>query len=153
MQYKRKKIWIDRFQTYLVARIALYCVLFQAAVWALAMIDRSVNGALEVFMGPDGAAYCYAIAFVGIIALTASAMYDAIKFAHKLVGPIYRFRKTVQAITAGEELELIRLRDGDFLQDLKDDFNNMLVALEKRGAITLKAHDSQKDKQLQAATV
>ncbi len=138
MLSKRKKIWIDRFQTYLVVRIGLYCVLFQAAVWALAMIDRTLNGALETFVGADAAAYCYAIAFGGIVIMTVSAIYDAIKFAHRLVGPLVRFRQTIQAIAAGEEIELIRLRDGDFLQDLKDDFNTMIVALEQRGAITMK---------------
>ncbi len=142
--YKRKKIWIDRFQTYLVVRIGMYCVLFQAAVWALAMIDRTVGGALEQFIGADGAVYCYAIALGGIVIMTVSAVYDAIKFGHRLVGPLVRFRNTVKAIAAGEEIELIRLRDGDFLQDLKDDFNNMIVALEQRGAITLKTGDSAK---------
>jgi hypothetical protein len=137
-QYKRKKIWIDRFQTHLVARVGMYCVLFQAAVWALAMIDRAVNGALESILGESALPYCYAIAFGGIVVLTLGAMYDAIKFAHKLVGPLFRFRKTIQAIAAGEPIDLVRLRDGDFLQDMKDDFNAMLVALEQRGAITLK---------------
>jgi nitrogen fixation/metabolism regulation signal transduction histidine kinase len=136
---KRKKIWIDRFQTYLVVRIAVYCVLFQAAVWALAMIDRTVGGALETFVGADAATYCYLIAFVGIAVMTISAIYDAMKFAHRLVGPLVRFRHTVRAIAAGEEIELVRLRDGDFMQDLKDDFNTMIIALEQRGAITLKA--------------
>src|SRR5262245_40909015 len=104
MLSKRKRIWIDRFQTNLVVRIGVYCVLFQAAVWALAMIDRSVGGALESFLGPDAVTYSYAIALGGIIIMTVSAIYDAIKFAHRLVGPLYRFRRTIQAIAAGEEI-------------------------------------------------
>src|SRR5262245_35617762 len=144
MQHSRKKIWIDRFQTYLVVRIGIYCVLFQAAVWALAMIDRSVGGALESFLGADAATYSYAIALGGIVIMTVSAIYDAMTFAHRLVGPLVRFRKTIQAIAAGEEIELIRLRDGDFLQDLRDDFNNMIVALEQRGAITMKSTSAAK---------
>src|SRR5438128_2803404 len=104
---QRKKIWIDRFQTYLVGRVALYCVLFQAAVWALAMIDRTVSGAIDSIVGSDAAALCYVVGIAGLFVLTGSAMYDAVKFAHKLVGPLYRFRKTIQSITAGGEVELV----------------------------------------------
>ena len=31
-------------------------------------------------------------------------IYDAVKLTHRIVGPLYRFRKTIQAVTAGEEI-------------------------------------------------
>ena len=52
--------------------------------------------------------------------------------------PLYRFRQAIKAIESGEELELIRLRKGDMLQEMKDDFNRMLTALEHRGVVVLK---------------
>ena len=52
MRNQRKKIWIDRFQTYLFIRIAAYCVLYQAAVWILVGIERSIFVALEGLVGP-----------------------------------------------------------------------------------------------------
>jgi hypothetical protein len=54
------------------------------------------------------------------------------------VGPHYRFRKYLKAIVDGEELTLMTLRNDDFLQELKDQFNEALKALEQRGAVTLK---------------
>lgn len=138
MQHKRRRIWIDPFQTFLVARIGMYCIFFQVAVWSLVIIDRSVNNALVGVFGADGTAMCFVVGFIGVVVLSIAAMYDALKFTHRLVGPLYRFRKTIRAITAGEDLELIRLREGDFLHDLKDDFNAMLQALEARGAIVIK---------------
>src|SRR5438046_2025257 len=45
-------------------------------------------------------------------------IYDAVVFTHRIVGPLYRFRKVIQAITAGEELTLIKLRQGDLLLEM-----------------------------------
>ena len=53
---KRKKIWIDPFQTYLSVRIAVYFILYQAAVWSLFAIERSMLSALEETVGPAGVA-------------------------------------------------------------------------------------------------
>ena len=44
-----------------------------------------------------------------------------------------------QAIREGDEVELIRLRKDDYLQELRDEFNDMLKALEQRGAVAVKA--------------
>jgi hypothetical protein len=63
---------------------------------------------------------------------------EALRFAHRLVGPLYRFRKTLRAIGAGEAVGLVELRNGDMLQDFKDDLNAMLKRLEQQGAIVLK---------------
>ena len=42
------------------------------------------------------------------------------RFSHRFVGPLFRFRKCVQAIIEGDEMTLMRLRKDDFLQELKD---------------------------------
>src|ERR1043166_5133612 len=151
MQHQRKRIWIDRIQTYLITRIGLYCVLFQSAVWAVVLIDRSLNSALTGMFGDEGLTYCFAFGAFGVLLLTVAVMYDALKFAHRFVGPLYRFRKTIQAIAAGEEVELVHLRNGDYLQELKNDFNDMLVSLEQRGAITLKDSPDRKSTRLNSS--
>ena len=55
MRNQRKKIWIDRFQTYLALRIALYCALYQIAAWAVVVTERRMNTALEGALGPAAA--------------------------------------------------------------------------------------------------
>ena len=65
--------------------------------------------------------------------------YDAIRFAHRLVGPLYRFRKTMQAIAAGEQVAPVQLRKGDLLVGFQDDFNeHALGILEKQGYVLSK---------------
>jgi hypothetical protein len=75
---------------------------------------------------------------IAIVTLGVLFICDALRLAHRVVGPIFRFRQAIQAVTAGGEVELVGLRQDDFLQDLKTEINDMLRALEQRGAITLK---------------
>src|SRR2546430_757038 len=119
MQQKRKKIWIDRFQTTLSVRIALYFVLYQAAVWALVMIDYHMFHALAGVVGSGVAGSFFGLFAVLVVGIGLLFIYDTVCFTHRLVGPLFRFRKTIQAIAAGEPVELVRLRKGDFLQELK----------------------------------
>jgi hypothetical protein len=151
LREKRKKIWIDRFQTSLFLRIAGYFVIYQVATWFLVIVDRNLYVSLKDLLGEDAAAYCFFLLVGVVVFLGLLFIYDAIAFAHRFVGPIYRFRKTVQAVTAGEELDLIKLRKGDFLLELKDDFNEMLKALEQRGAVVLKKPAAKPDPKQPAA--
>src|SRR5262245_434658 len=121
MRERRKKIWIDRFQRSLSVRIALYFILYQVAVWSCIVIERNLLVPLEALLGGALATYCFAFLAAAVVFLGLLFIYDAVTFSHRIVGPIYRFRKTVEAIAAGEELELVRLRKGDFLQELGDE--------------------------------
>jgi hypothetical protein len=142
VRQKRKKIWIDRFQTYLTLRIACFFAVFQVAVWLVVRIERDILNSLEKIFGPGAITVWFfflggLIAFVGLV-----FTYDAMRFSHRLVGPLYRFRKTIQAIAAGEQVDLLTLRKGDFLQDMKDDFNEMLKVLEQRGVAIVKPKEA-----------
>jgi nitrate/nitrite-specific signal transduction histidine kinase len=132
----RRKIWIDRFQTHLSIRIGLYCVLFQVAVLAVARIAMGLE-AMQDSLG--GWVSCFAwFGAIGMLGLLGFLFIrDAIRLAHRVVGPLVRFRAALKAVAAGEPLSLIRLRKGDYLQELKDDFNEMLKALEEQGAVVL----------------
>lgn len=142
MRQKRKQIWIDRFQTYLTLRIACFFAVFQVAVWLVVRIERDILLRLEKIFGP-GAITIWFFVLGGALALMGLVFtYDAMRFSHRLVGPLYRFRKTIQAIAAGEQVELLTLRKGDFLLDMKDDFNEMLKVLEQRGAAIVKTKEA-----------
>lgn len=141
MKYQRKKIWIDRFQTHLVGRIAAYCLLYQVATWGFVGVEQSVFVALDGVLGRSIASVCLLFAGISIVLLGFLFIWDGVRFAHKIVGPLYRLRKTVQAINAGEEVPLVAFRKGDFLHEFKDEFNEMLLAMEARGAIKVKKFD------------
>ena len=75
--------------------------------------------------------------------------WDAIRFSHRLVGPLVRFRRTMQEVTRGEPVRPIKLREGDHLLDLRDDFNEMLDSLQRRGLPVLKPNDPATDEKAQ----
>jgi len=119
MREKRKKIWIHRFQTYLAFRIAALFVSYQVAGWSLILYERQLIDGISRVAGPGLATHWLLILTGVIFFLACLSIYDSVRFVHRLVGPVYRFRKAIQAITAGSEVELLTLRKGDFLQDRK----------------------------------
>ncbi|MCI0640581.1 MAG: hypothetical protein L0Y72_25490 [Gemmataceae bacterium] len=136
---QRKKIWIDKLQTYVFVRLAVYFVFYQVAAWTFLLVWREMSAGFAMLLGESaGAALSFAAAAVMIVVLFAVFIYDTLRFTHRIVGPIYRFRKTVQAINAGEEVPLIQLREGDQLHGLKEDVNQLLRLLEERGVIVIK---------------
>jgi hypothetical protein len=146
MKEKRRRIWIDRFQTLLFLRIALYFILYQLAVWSLFAIGSSLSEVAGRMAGQSIGTYTFLFASLVILLLGGLFICDAIILTHRIVGPIYRFRKMVQAVTAGGEVDRMGLRKGDFLHELKDEFNEMLVALEQRGAIVIKSREPARQK-------
>jgi hypothetical protein len=138
MQNQRKKIWIDRLQTHLALRLALYLGCFQAALWVLFLIEGSLRYSFGSVLGSDGPRICFVLLSVPVFLLGLATIYDSLLFSHRLAGPIYRFRQVIKAITAGEPVDLVKLRQGDMLLEMRDEFNDLLRALEERGAVVLK---------------
>jgi len=135
----RKKIWISVIQTRLFIRLGLYWFISQLTLWNLVFIWRLIQE------GPGNPVEQYvqflevfAPAIVGSLLLVPVLAWDSVKFAHRVVGPLYRFRQTMQALAAGEAVRPIRLRQDDFLTELRDDFNRMLETLQGQGAQVLK---------------
>ena len=60
---------------------------------------------------------------VFFIVIAPMIVYDTLRLSHRFVGPVYRLRKAIRSLTAGEEIRPIRLRRGDFWKDVIADFN------------------------------
>lgn len=133
---RRRRFWIDRFQTALFWKLALRFLIYQMMVWGTVFFGWYTEKRLVRMLGADAAALIVWIIAGMVLILGVGFIFEIIRFAHRLVGPVVAFRKVCRAIREGEAVEPIKLRQGDFLQDLKTDFNEMLTALEQRGAIT-----------------
>ena len=57
-----------------------------------------------------------------------------IRQSHRVVGPIARLNRTLEAIGAGDFSQRIRLRDGDVLQPVAEAISRMADNLQKRSA-------------------
>jgi hypothetical protein len=153
MKEERKRIWVDSFQTKLFVRIGIYWLIYQIALlnflfmWRL--LQEGAGDPLEQYVRFFQEFYPVLICFALVVPVLA---WDAVRFAHRLIGPIRRFRKTVQEVTAGQPVRPIKLRQGDFLVEMRDDFNGMLEALQRRGLSVLKPADPvQESRQQQPA--
>ncbi len=138
MAERRKRTLIEQFQYKLIARMAAYWAIYQLTLWNFLFSWRLLEE------GPGNLAdqlgrflresypmlICFAI-------LVPAFVWDAVRFYHRVAGPIYRLRKTVQDVLDDKAVRAIRLRKGDELTELADDVNAMLAVLAKRGAITL----------------
>jgi len=142
MSEERKKVWVDPFQTKLTLRIAGYLVVFFVVfsnfLFAWKMWDEGPNDPWAQFL--DTLRTNIPV-FVLLLVLVPVMAWDTIRFSHRLVGPMVRFRKTMQAIADGEPVRPIKLREGDYLTEMRDDFNQMLEELQKRGVPVLKPTD------------
>lgn len=142
MRNERNKVWIDEFQTKLFVRIGLYLFAFLIChanllfIWNL--LRDGAGNPLEQYARTF---VDHAPTFLCLTLLLPFLAWDAVRFSHRLVGPLVRFRKTMQSIAAGEPVRPIKLRDGDFLMDVRDDFNKMLEALQRQGVPALKPAD------------
>jgi hypothetical protein len=138
MKNARTRFWIDPFQTQLFYRVTLYWLVFTFTVFNLLFAWRLLKeGPGDLWQQFVITVYenipllvCFAILapWIGL---------DAVRFANRLVGPLFRFRKTMQSVTANEPVQPIRLRKDDFLMDMQDELNAMLEALERRNAVQL----------------
>ncbi len=136
-QNQRKRIWIDRFQTLFMLRMLFYCVAYQASLWIILYIVRACMEGMEALTDKPPMSQLGIPAIFTVLALLGIMTVDAVRYMHRLVGPLYRFRRTVQTVAAGEPVDLVRLRRDDFLKDFAADFNEMLKFLEEKGAITV----------------
>lgn len=146
MKNGRSRVWIDPFQSKLVLRVVYYSAISMFTLWNFLFGCRLLQqGRGDLWQQYQSFFFDYYPIFFCFALLMPFFAWDAIRMAHPLVGPLGRFRRSMQAIQAGEPVQPIKLRDGDYLGDMKDAFNGMLEALQKRGQIPAasesKAHE------------
>lgn len=142
MSEERKKVWIDPFQTKLTRRILTYLAVFVAVfvnlLFAWKLITEGPVNPWQQFLDTM---YSHLPVFVVLLVLVPIVAWDSIRMSHKLVGPLVRFRQSMQAIAEGQTVRPIKLREDDFLDEMRDDFNHMLESLQKRGVSVLSPVD------------
>lgn len=152
MREDRKKVWIDVFQTRLLWRTFLYWGIYTLSLWNLMFVWRLLQEGpgdpLEQYWGFFLDFYPALIIFALVFPVLA---WDAVKFSHRLVGPLFRFRQILKAVAAGEPVRLVKLRQDDFLTEMRDEFNEMLEALQRRGLHVIKPADGEDEPKLHSA--
>jgi methyl-accepting chemotaxis protein len=153
MSEERKKVWVDPFQTRLTNRVAAYLAVFFVVFVNLLFAWRLIaEGPVDPWRQFVETLYTNLPAFIVLLVLVPIMAWDTICMSHRLVGPLVRFRKTMQDIAAGEVVRPIKLREDDYLTEMRDDFNQMLESLQKRGVPVLAPVDPAKEGDAQKKT-
>ena len=63
----------------------------------------------------------------GIVALVAARI-----VSHRVAGPLHRMGEVAAEVAKGRHHERVRLRDGDYIEDFAEKFNDMLDGIEAR---------------------
>ena len=134
--YKRKQYLVDRpYQLRFVTRM------FMAVLGVAAISSLIATGLLSASMyQPDlpqqTVVYCFiSIALTLLVELLISIPVIwvlGIRQSHRVVGPVARMKKLLEAIGNGDFSQRITLRDGDALEDLAKSVNAMAETLQKR---------------------
>jgi signal transduction histidine kinase len=132
---KRNKLIADsRVQGALVWRLLFYwtfawLVVFMLVSLVAVLFSVAAEGVNIAAVLSKVAAHLWFPVIISIMVLPILVR-DCLRISNKFAGPVLRFRRAMQQLANGEKAEPIKLRDGDFWQDLADDFNRMLARVQ-----------------------
>ena len=137
--HPRKRLFVNReIQGRLLGRTALYWVLYHAVLWMAMFFYRYAEHRGAVMAGAEPRSFSnlygqfvnehYSMWFCAF-AILPIVLWDLLKFSHRVVGPLVRFQRTLESLTAGESVAEVHLRRGDLLCDLQTTFNQYLASL------------------------
>lgn len=137
--HPRKRLFVNRdIQGRLLARTALYWVLYHSVLWMAMFFYRYAEHRGAVMAGAEPRPFSdlygqfvhehHSMWFCAFMILPI-VLWDLLKFSHRVVGPLVRFQRTLESLTAGETVTDVKLRRGDLLFDLQNSFNQYLASL------------------------
>ncbi len=72
------------------------------------------------------------VLFMRLLLITPLVGILAIVLSHRIAGPIFRIKKTLDEIIKGDYSKRLHLRNTDELQDVAESINNLMELLEKK---------------------
>lgn len=125
----------SRVQGQILLRFAAYWVVYHIVLWHTLFLYRYCEYRFELAMGTPPQTFAqlygtfcrqyYPIVFSALAVLPV-LLWDIVKITHRLVGPLIRFQRSLERLTAGERVDPIQLRQGDYLQEFQQQFNAFL---------------------------
>jgi len=131
-EYKRSRLWIDPpLQLRLLLRLVLYFLVYSVTLFHVAFLyevmanlpDALARGMWALYGEFFSRQQPFLIACVAVLPIL---LYDMVKFSHRIAGPLYRCRKTMEAMTRGKAVAEFQPRQHDLLRDLIAAFNALI---------------------------
>ncbi len=124
-KFVRKQIFVDpKVQGTLIFRVIVYWTVCVVTISVMLLCWRMLTGPARMpFTHLDDMWFHYGPALVASFLLLPLVIYDIVRTSNRFTGPLLRLRRSMKALAAGEQVKPIRFRDGDFWQELAEDFN------------------------------
>src|SRR5215212_6648578 len=127
----RKKHFIDsHVQGALARRIIFHWLLFMVVTSIVAFVlqvladpFRGLTSHLQDLWWAQGPFLLVMVFLLPVFVM------DAIKLSNRFAGPIFSLRRAIRKVADGEAPRKLKFRQGDFWQDLAEDYNAMLSQL------------------------
>jgi len=126
---KRKRYWIDTaIQGAIVRRLIGYWVTFVVMAFLTLCLWQFLTG-MDVHQAPAsafGAIMCNNLPLLYIALLMLPiVVVDSIHLCHRVIGPVLKIGRTLEAINNGVITSQVELRHDDFWQDLANQVNRL----------------------------
>jgi hypothetical protein len=133
MNEKRQQILIDpEVQVDLLWQATKYwffCLLTVALfIFCWSIVTSENQGAIAIF---NSLCFQYGPAAAASVIMLPLIYYDLLRVSHRFAGPIFKLRRELRKIAAGEKIGPIGFREDDYWHDLASDFNAALAKLQE----------------------
>jgi hypothetical protein len=121
----RKQYFIDpKVQGALMLRVAGYWFFCLLTMTIALLIWRLLTGPARMFyLHFDDLWYWYGPAAISSMLLLPLVLIDCVRMTNRFAGPLYRLRRELRKLAAGEKVPPIAFRNGDFWHDFAEEFN------------------------------
>jgi hypothetical protein len=145
-----------RSQRALILRVVLYWILSIFAVAMLMILWDAGRGKIGPLFTADSFSELlqrYGSLFVAALVVLPVLVADAWIQSNRIAGPVYRLRTCLLKIAAGEPVEKVVFRKGDYWPGLADDLNAAINYVEALRAQAQKAADYDDESALEAISI
>lgn len=131
----RRRLFVDRqVQGALLYRIAIYWCFSVLAICLITLCVQAIAHPNQRFL--DYFAFTDFFVQYGPIILTSLVlvplvMFDVVATSNRFVGPLFRMRRSMRELAAGEPVEPIHFREKDFWKDVATEFNLVLARVQE----------------------
>ena len=137
---KRRRLFIDRpVQVALILRAMLYWVMCLVAQLLMVFVFAIFTSPEDVFSNESHLWWHFQLAVLAAMVLLPLILLDVLKLSHRWVGPVFRLRTSLRALSRGESVAPICFRESDFWQELAGDLNVVAAELDRQRSET---HDA-----------
>ena len=143
--FKRKQLLVDyAVQGALLLRVTLYWTFTLTTIALMLLCWRILTGPARLFyLHFDDMWFHYGPALIASCIMLPIVLLDIVKLSNRFVGPLVRLRRSLRLLANGQPVAPIQFREGDYWQEIADEFNAVAARVQQVEVKELQATTSE----------